>query len=41
MFYQFLLSPQVKRMVIITYKHDIYELPHKFRNDLWRKILGN
>ena len=29
MFYQFFLSPQVKRWVIITYKHGIYELPHE------------
>ena len=29
MFYQILLSPQVKRWAIITYKHDIYELRHE------------
>ena len=28
------LSPQVKRYAVITYKHDIYELPHELRNDL-------
>ena len=34
MFYQIILSPQVKRCVIITYKHGIYELPHELSNDL-------
>ena len=34
MFYQILLSPQVKRWAIITYKHGIYELPHELPNDL-------
>ena len=34
MFYQIFLSPQVKRWVIITYKHGIYELPHVLPNDL-------
>ena len=29
MFYQIFLSQQVKRCAIISYKHDIYELPHK------------
>ena len=28
------LSPQVKRLTIITYKHGIYELPHELQNDL-------
>ena len=37
MFYQILLSPQVKHCAIITYKHGIYELP----NDLRLNILGN
>ena len=31
MFYQIFLSPQVKRWAIITYKHDIYELPNDLR----------
>ena len=35
------LSPQVKRWAIITYKHGIYELPHKLSNDLRLRILGN
>ena len=39
MFYQIFLSPQVKRWAIIPYKHDIYELPHEFPNDL--RKLGN
>ena len=37
MFYQIFISPQAKRCVIITYKHGIYELPHKLPNDLRRK----
>ena len=41
MFYQILLSPQVKRCAIITYKHGIYELPQKLQNDLRLTILGN
>ena len=34
MFHQIFLSPQGKRCAIITYKHDIYELPHDLPNDL-------
>ena len=34
MFYQIFLSPQVKRWAIITYKHDIYELPQELPDDL-------
>ena len=41
MFYQFFLSPQVKRWAIITYKHGIYELPHELPNDLRLWKLGN
>ena len=41
MFYQIFLSPQVKRCAIITYKHDIYELPYELPNDLRLRILGN
>ena len=41
MFYQILLSPQVKRWAIITYEHGIYELPHELPNDLKLRILGN
>ena len=41
MFYQFLLSPQVKRCAIITYKHSTYELPHELQNELRLRILGN
>ena len=41
MFYQILLLPQVKRWVIITYKNDMYELPHKLPNDLRLRILAN
>ena len=33
--------PQVKRCVIITYKHALYELPHELPNDLRLRILGN
>ena len=31
----------VKRRAIVTYGHGIYELPHKFPNDVRRRILGN
>ena len=41
MFYQVLLSPQVKQRMIINYKHGIYELPHELPNDLRLRILGN
>ena len=34
MFYQILFSSQLKRYAIITYKHSIYNLPHKFQNNL-------
>ena len=34
MYYQILLSPQVKQWAIITYKHGMYELPHELPNDL-------
>ena len=34
MFYQIFLPPQVKQCAIITYKHDMYELPHELPNDL-------
>ena len=40
MFYQPFFVPQVRRWVIITYKHDIYEFPHELSNDLWFRILG-
>ena len=41
MFYKILLLPQVKRWVIITYKHGTFEFPQKFPNDLKLTILGN
>ena len=41
MFYQILLSPQVKRWAIITYKHGIWELRHELPNDLRLRTLGN
>ena len=37
MFDQIFLSLQVKRWVIITYKHGKYKLPHELPNDL-RKV---
>ena len=40
MFYQILLSPQVKRCVIVTYKYGICELPHELRNDLRLRIVS-
>ena len=39
--FQKFLSPQEKRCAIITYKNDIYKLPHEFPNDLKLRILGN
>ena len=39
MFYQFSLSPQVKRMVIISNKDDVNELPHELLNDLRLRML--
>ena len=41
MFYQILLSPQVKRYAIIIYKHGIYELSYELPNDVRLRILGN
>ena len=41
MFYQTFFSPQVKRCVIITYKHGIYEDPHGLLNDLRLRDLEN
>ena len=41
MFYQIFLSPQVKQIAIITYKHGAYELPHELPNDLRLRILEN
>ena len=35
------ISPQVKRCAIITYRLGIYDVPHKFPNDLRLKIVGN
>ena len=32
--YHIFFSPQVKRSVIISNKHGIYELPHELRKDL-------
>ena len=32
--YQIFFSPQVKRTVIISNKHGIYELPYELPNDL-------
>ena len=39
--YKMFFSPQVKRSVIISNKHGIYELPHELPNDLRLKILQN
>ena len=42
MFYQILVSPQVKqRWPIITYKYGVYELPHESPNDLRLRILSS
>ena len=34
MLYQIFFSPQVKRNMIISNKHEIYELPHELTNDV-------
>ena len=41
MFYQFFLSPQVKRSVIISNKHGVHELPHELPDNLKLRISGN
>ena len=41
MFDEVFVSPQVKRIVIISNKHGIYELPHELPNDLRLRTLGN
>ena len=41
MFQQIFISLQVKRSVMISYKHCIYELPDELSNDLKPRILGN
>ena len=38
---QIFFSPQVKRSVIISNKHNIYELPHELPNDLRLRKLEN
>ena len=37
---QIFFAPQVKRRVIISNKHGIYELAHELPNDLRIRILG-
>ena len=41
MFDQIFLSPQVKRSVIVSNKHDIYEMADELPNDLRLPIIGN
>ena len=41
MFYQIFLSPQLKRIVIVSNKHGIDESPHELPSDLRLRILGN
>ena len=41
MFYQFFLSPQVKRWAIITYTHCIGDLSHELPNNLRLRKLGS
>ena len=41
MFYQICLLPQVKRSLIISNKHGIYELPQEFPNELRLRMLEN
>ena len=38
---QIFFSLQLKRSVIISNKHGIYELPHELPNDLRLRILEN
>ena len=40
-FDQTFLSPQVKRSVIISNKHGIYDFPDELPNDLRLRILEN
>ena len=40
-FWQIHLSPKVKRSVIISNKHRIYQLPHELPNNLRLRILEN
>ena len=39
--YQIFFSQQVKRILIISNKHGIYELPDELPNDLRLRILWN
>ena len=41
MFDKVFVSPQVKRIVIISNKHGIYELPHELPNDLGLRTFEN
>ena len=41
MFDKIFMSPQVKRIMIISNKHGIYELPYELPNDLDFRKLGN
>ena len=36
-----LVSPKVKRIVIISNKHGIYDLPHELPNDVKLRTLVN
>ena len=38
---QIFFLPQVKRTMIISNKHGMYELPYEFPSDLKLRILGN
>ena len=40
-FYQIFPLPQVKRIMIISNKHGVYELPQELSNDLRLRKLGN
>ena len=41
MFDKIFVSPRAKRIVIISNKHGIYELPHELPNDLRLRSLVN
>ena len=40
LFFQILLSPQAKRIVVISNKYGIYKLPHELTIDLRLRTLG-
>ena len=41
MFYESFVSPQVKRIVIISNKHGIFKFPHDLPNNVRLRTLGD